>query len=454
MKEVFITIEDLIFKKTGTNLSTLERDIFQGSYQGETYEVMAENLGFSPVHVKTVGAALWEKLSSIFEQKITKKNIRSFVERIEDKGKFTSIVKPSSEDSSESFEQLPSSLETFPPLVPKGPLELNSPFYIKRQESEVLSQRVISTPGGLLRIKGPQKMGKTSLTIRITQIAKTQKYQPIYLNFQLADSKICQDLDRFLKWLCLNVGQQLKFLNQIDQYWDDILGAKMSCNSYFQDYLLPELSQPLVLIMDRVDYIFAYPEIAEDFFALLRAWYEEAKSIKIWQKLRLVLVYATELYLPLNINQSPFNVGVALELSEFSVTEICELSNRYQLSLSQDEIEQLIEIVGGHPYLIQIALHYLQVVQISLAEFLRLIESNHNPYKDYLQQLLEKLQKSADLALSFNKILEKNSDSIELQYRELLKLKSLGLIKVNENEIEISCQLYRQFFTQKIAQLI
>jgi len=454
MKEVFITIEDLIFKKTGTNLSTLERDIFQGSYQGETYEVMAENLGFSPVHVKTVGAALWEKLSSIFEQKITKKNIRSFVERIEDKGKFTSIVKPSSEDSSESFEQLPSSLETFPPLVPKGPLELNSPFYIKRQESEVLSQRVISTPGGLLRIKGPQKMGKTSLTIRISQIAKTQKYQPIYLNFQLADSKICQDLDRFLKWLCLNVGQQLKFLNQIDQYWDDILGAKMSCNSYFQDYLLPELSQPLVLIMDRVDYIFAYPEIAEDFFALLRAWYEEAKSIKIWQKLRLVLVYATELYLPLNINQSPFNVGVALELSEFSVTEICELSNRYQLSLSQDEIEQLIEIVGGHPYLIQIALHYLQVEQISLAEFLRLIESNHNPYKDYLQQLLEKLQKSADLALSFNKILEKNSDSIELQYRELLKLKSLGLIKVNENEIEISCQLYRQFFTQKIAQLI
>jgi len=497
MKEILLIVEELIFKKTGNHLNTLERDILRGTYLGQTYDTIAEEIGFSVVHVKNVGTSLWHKLSKVLGEKVYKKNLRSVVDRIVEKEK--SIEKenllPKYDRKSElNYDKIKSSTYFDRPEngqnqnlnrsqngstttaqkqqtsikeidiqqkksitlyeSPKGPLSLDSPFYIEPQQSITLSERVISSPGGLLRIKAPQKMGKTSLTIRIAQKAIERRYQPVYLNFQLADRKICQDLDLLLKWFCANVGLKLQLPNQIANYWDDILGYKMSCNSYFQDYILAEISQPLVLILDRVDYIFAYPEIAEDFFALLRAWYEEAKTINIWKKLRLVLVYSTEVYLPLNINQSPFNVGVSLELPQFLPEQVRELSERYQLSLNNDEIEALIAMVGGHPYLIQIALYHLKKEKISVEKFLLLVNQKKSPYSKHLQELLNCLYEHSDLANTFEHILTNNSAYEQLEYRELFKLNSMGLIEVKRDRIKVACELYRQFFRQKISQLI
>ena len=338
--------------------------------------------------------------------------------------------------------------------LPSGPLELESPYYIERRKSESNSYQVISQPGGLLRLKAPQKMGKTSLTIRIIEWARQQGYKAVYLNFQLADSQICQNLERLLKWFCANVGLKLRLPNRIASYWDDILGHKMSCNSYFQDYLLGEIDQPLVLVLDKVDSIFAYSTIAEDFFALLRAWYEEAKTIEVWKKLRLVLVYSTEIYLPLNINQSPFNVGVSLELPEFLPEQVRELSCRYQLNLHPKEIEQITTMLGGHPYLIQIALHYLVTEKITVENLLYLVTQEKSPYNKHLQQLLDNLQQHSELARVLQTILERNSDTRQLKYRDLFKLNSMGLVNLKNNQTQVSCELYRQFFKKHISQLI
>jgi hypothetical protein len=86
--------------------------------------------------------------------------------------------------------------------------------------------------------------------------------------------------------------------------------------------LLPEIETPLVLGLDEVDEVFRYPAIADDFFGLLRAWYEEASygsgDSELWERLRLIVVHSTEVYLPLDVNQSPFNVGLPIELPEFN----------------------------------------------------------------------------------------------------------------------------------------
>ena len=56
-----------------------------------------------------------------------------------------------------------------------------------------------------------------------------------------------------------------------------------------------------MLALDEVDAVFPYPDIADNFFALLRAWYEEAKTNEVWQNLRLVLVHSTDAYIPFNV---------------------------------------------------------------------------------------------------------------------------------------------------------
>nr|MDZ8169743.1 AAA-like domain-containing protein [Nostoc sp. CmiSLP01] len=108
-----------------------------------------------------------------------------------------------------------------------------------------------------------------------------------------------------------------------------------------------------------------------DFFGLLRALHKEAKRRDIWKKLQLVLVYSTEAYVPVDINQSPFNVGLPVELLEFTHEQVKDLAQRHQLNWSNTEVEKLTELVGGHPFLVRLALYKIALEKINLAEFLQ-----------------------------------------------------------------------------------
>lgn len=84
-----------------------------------------------------------------------------------------------------------------------------------------------------------------------------------------------------------------------------------------------------------------------------------------------MLVYSTEAYVPVDINQSPFNVGLPVELLEFTHEQVKDLAQRHQLNWSNTEVEKLTELVGGHPFLVRLALYKIALEKINLAEFLQ-----------------------------------------------------------------------------------
>ena len=100
-------------------------------------------------------------------------------------------------------------------------------------------------------------------------------------------------------------------------YWDDIFGANDNSTDYFENYLLQEGTPPLVLAIDNFDRVFQYIDIETDFCGLLRGWHERSKTKKQWEKLRLIVVHSQESYAQKDINQSPFNVGQVIELTDF-----------------------------------------------------------------------------------------------------------------------------------------
>ncbi|MEG4231582.1 AAA-like domain-containing protein [Microcoleus sp. Pol11C3] len=66
------------------------------------------------------------------------------------------------------LEKLPNLIQTVADLeFPGDPIPLDSPFYIDPSGAEALACAEISKPGGLVRIKAPRKMGKSSLMLRI-----------------------------------------------------------------------------------------------------------------------------------------------------------------------------------------------------------------------------------------------------------------------------------------------
>lgn len=193
---------------------------------------------------------------------------------------------------------------------------LNPNIYVRRPEIETICYETILQPGSLIRIKAPAFMGKTSFIIQVITHLQEKGYRSVILSFELADRNThLTQLNKFLRWFSSNISRELGLPNELDEYWDEEgMGAKVSCTTYFEKYLLVAADTPLILCLDNIDLLFPYPEIYEDFFGLLRSWYEKARSRQIWKKLRLVLIHSTDVYIRLNINQSPFNVGLPLEL--------------------------------------------------------------------------------------------------------------------------------------------
>lgn len=200
-----------------------------------------------------------------------------------------------------------------------------------------------------MQIEAPQQMGKTSLVTRILDYAHNFGYRTVFIDFQLVDSRILQNLDDFLRWICLYITKKLNLKDRFQDYWDLSFGSKVSFQEYFERYLLVNLTQPVVIGFDRVEKIFNNVELAHDFIELLQVWEQESKNNKAWQKLRLILAHSTEEYIHLNINQSPLNLGLPIRLPEFNSTQVQNLAYRHGINWNIAQAKQLMSFVGGLP---------------------------------------------------------------------------------------------------------
>lgn len=328
---------------------------------------------------------------------------------------------------------------------PGGAVALDSDLYIDRGTIEADCYREILQPGALIRIKAPRQMGKTSLMARTLNHARQQGYQTISFSFQRADRQCFSDLDLLLRWFCEQVGRRLKRLSQLDDCWKTG-GSKDKCSDYFLD-CLEELEHPLVIAMDEVDLVFPHKEVADDFFALLRSWFDAARigdsDSELWQKLRLVIVHSTEAYVPLNMNQSPFNVGKNVELEEFTRPQIQDLAQRYRLQAGV--VDEIVTLVGGHPYLVRKAFYHLRRQDVTLTQLKQTAATEAGIYSDHLRRLLLNLRLYPQLVESLRQVVVK-SKPVEVEAEPAFKLESMGLITLQGNEATPRCKLYRSYF--------
>jgi AAA-like domain/Bacterial regulatory proteins, luxR family len=326
--------------------------------------------------------------------------------------------------------------------IPGHPLAPQSRLYVPRPPIESRCQAEVLKPGALIRIRAPQGMGKTSLLNRVLTYAHTVGYQAIRLNIGQAESSILANLDAFLRWVCWNLTQRLNLSLALEECWEPQLGSLITCTAYMQQ-ILQETNTNLVLAIDDVDGLLDFPETARGFFALLRGWHEEAHGLEIWQNLRLIVVHATEVYIPLNLHQSPFNVGLPLRLPLLTFEQAQILAEVYPLEIPHQKLATLYGWVGGHPYLLQLAFYAVYNNELSLDELLQTAATQAGIYSHHLRRLWQTLQARADLADALQQVLEQSQ---VLAPTIAYQLESMGLIRLKGNQAHLSCELYRHYF--------
>ena len=333
------------------------------------------------------------------------------------------------------------------------PPTITTNHYVERPPIEQNCYQNILKPGILIRIKAPEKMGKSSLLNQILAYAKKQNYQTVRLDFQLLEAEMIKDSSQFLRWLCKKVSKQLKLADQVDDYWQGMT-PNILCTDYFEECLLPNLDNPLVLALDNVDRFFEeeYQVVAANFFGMLRSWWGNAQQTtdSDWQKLRLIVVYSTEDLPKLNIYQSPFNVGEEVKLSDFNRSQIQVFAQQYGLNLLSSQVEKLTELVGGHPYLLKVAFEHLKTnLSVTLDKLLVKAATNEGIYHSHLQEYWLNLDNDPELAAIFKAVVTSDSSIQISSPKQLYKLESMSLIAVDNNKVKPRCQLYRLYFREQ-----
>jgi AAA-like domain len=452
-----------VLAKFNRALTDVEIIVIKGSWKREEYDQIAAKNQYATSYIsQDIAPKLWKSLTEALGEKVKKSNFKEALKRHWEKQcwdrQFTSeyywtspeskIVNGKESNNKEVKEAVS------PTYLTQAKKDVPAPeLYVERFAIEFLCYETLLQPGSLIRIKAPKLMGKTSLMERVLAKVTKHGYRTVSLSLEMADRQThLTNLNKFLRWFCLNLSRELKLPNQLDEYWDEEgMGAKVSCTTYLEEYLLAAADRPLVLYLDDVDALFPYPEVYEDFFGLLRSWYEKARSRTNWKKLRLAIAHSTDVYIRLNINQSPFNVGLPIELPELTKEQVQEFARQYGLAEDASLVDSLMQLVGGHPYLLQQAFSHLKSYpDITLEQLLAEARTDAGIYRHHLREFWFSLQQEPKLMAAFQIVISA-TEPVRLETISAYQLQSMGLVKLAGNEVEPRCQLYRSYFSDVIG---
>lgn len=336
--------------------------------------------------------------------------------------------------------------------LPGGTIQLASRFYVQREPWESRCYEQMEKNAGLIRIKAPRQMGKTSLLARICHRAREQGYRTATLDFLETDETIFEDLSVFLKRFCALISRKLGISpRKVSEFWDEeLFGPKENCNDYFEQCILVDLTVPLFLGLDELDRLFPYNAVAKEFLALLRSWNEKAKVNETWAKLRMAIAHSTESYVVMDTNSSPFNVGLAVELPEFNQEQVLDLVARHGLNWGTEETRQLMKMVGGHPYLVRLALYHVAQGDLTLTQLLATSPTDAGIYGEHLRRHLWNLQQNPELAGAFQRVVATDKP-VCLPSMSAFKLNGMGLVSLQGNEVVLRHEsLYRPYFQSRL----
>jgi hypothetical protein len=325
------------------------------------------------------------------------------------------------------------------------------PIYIERPPIEQDCYEAIEYER-LIRIKAPPRMGKTLLLNKVIEYAKeTKHYSIVEINL---DEDILKERHYvgFLQWFCWRLSDSLKFQAVS---WNQDHGNKFNVTNHIKSILSTDrVDSKLIVTISNFEVLFEFPDMFQKFCELVRSWVDS--NDRSLRKLSVIIVHSTEPYILYDINSSPFgNIGKPFELLGFTNEQVRTLANRLQLEYLvnnySNEINQLQELVNGHPELITKALKCIQNGK-NIQCVLNNASTEEGIFGGHLREKQNNLRqkKNKNLLEDYKKIVvnycEPNRISTKLDSNLIFQLYGLGLVKYDKNRCWPSCELYQSYF--------
>jgi DNA-binding SARP family transcriptional activator len=331
-----------------------------------------------------------------------------------------------------------------------GATPLDSRYYIRRADDD-LFHAAVARSDGIICVKGPRQVGKTSLLARGLEQARQSGARVAITDFQALEPAEKQAIECLYLALAHTLAEQLEIELPIEQVWSPLLSAGANLERYLRRHVLAPSDAPVIWAIDEADAIFDC-DYRSSVFGLFRSWYN-ARVLNpqgAWARFTLLLAYSTEAHLLIsNLNQSPFNVGTRFALKDFDRQQVEELNRRYGSPLNAEtELPRLIELVGSQPFLLRLCFYEITTRGWTLAEIETEADQEQGLFGEHLDRLLMGITRDPSLVTAIRNLLHGEP---AISHDCFLRLRSAGVLAGDAGEeTHFRCRLYEDFFRKRL----
>lgn len=240
------------------------------------------------------------------------------------------------------------------PRFQAGGALIEGALYVERPADRELPEAL--RRGEFCYVLAPRQIGKSSLRLRATKRLVAEGLACVTIDLTSLGTENSSP-ETWYVGLTAEVAQGLD-LPPPDDFWErnKALGPVHAFSRYMEEVVLGGVEGQVVVFIDEIDATLSLPFARDDFFAAVRAFYNRRPDHPENARLTFCLLgVAAPGDLISDPTRTPFNIGRAIRLEDFSRAEASALAEGLEGSPEERArlLEEVLDWTSGHPYMTQ-----------------------------------------------------------------------------------------------------